>query len=41
MKASLEGCKNLQFTENNVKILSAVKEENLKEIELLAEEILK
>lgn len=41
MKGSLEGCKNLQFTENNVKILSAVKEENVKEIALLAEEILK
>ena len=41
MKGALEGMKNLTFTENNVKILSSVKEENLKEIALLADEILK
>ena len=41
MKGMLEKCKNLTFTENNVKILSAVKEENVAEIKALAEEIIK
>ena len=40
MKEMLAPCKNLTFTENNVKILSALKEENYKEIDNLAEEIL-
>lgn len=39
MKAMLEGCKNLTFTQNNVKILSAVNDENLAEIENLAAEL--
>ena len=41
MKGMLEKCKNLTFTESNVKILSAVKEENVAEIKALAEEIIK
>lgn len=41
MKAMLEGCQNITFTENNVRILSAVKDENLAEIEALAEELVK
>ena len=40
MKEMLSPCKNLTFTENNVKILSALKEENYIEIDKLAEEIL-
>ena len=40
MKEMLNPCKNLTFTENNVKILSALKEENYIEIDKLAEEIL-
>ena len=39
MKGMLEKCKNLTFAENNVKIMSAVSEQNQKEIELLAEEL--
>lgn len=39
MKAMLEGRKNLTFTQNNVKILSAVNDENLAEIESLAAEL--
>ena len=39
MKADLEKCKNITFTQNNVKILSAVKQENLVEIDALAEEL--
>ena len=39
MKGMLEKCKNLTFTENNVKIMSAVSGQNQKEIELLAEEL--
>ncbi len=41
MKDKFEKCKNLTFTTNNVKILSAVSNENLKEISLLADEICK
>ena len=41
MKDKFEKCKNLTFTTNNVKILSAVSTENLKEISLLADEICK
>ncbi len=40
MKQMLEKCRNLQFTDNNVKILSAVNQQNIQEIELLAKEIL-
>ncbi len=41
MRKMLEGSKNLTFTENNVKIFSAVNEENRKQIEALAEELCK
>jgi flavorubredoxin len=41
MKDKFEKCKNLTFATNNVKILSAVSNENLKEISLLADEICK
>ena len=40
MKSMLEKCKNLTFAENSVKILSAVKEENVKELNALAEELI-
>jgi len=39
MRKMLEGSKNLTFTENNVKIFSAVNEENRSQIEALAEEL--
>ena len=35
----LAGCKNLTFAENSVKIISAVNEQNINEIENLAEEL--
>jgi flavorubredoxin len=41
MKALLEECKNISFAEANVKILSAVKDENVTEIENLATELSK
>lgn len=41
MKSMLEGCANLTFTDTTVSIMSAVKEENLAQIDALAEEILK
>ena len=41
MKGMLEKCKNLQFTENNVKILSAVSSQNESEINALAKELCK
>lgn len=41
MKADLESLKNITFTENNVKILSAVKDENIAQINALAEELCK
>ncbi|MGN1317243.1 MAG: FprA family A-type flavoprotein [Acutalibacteraceae bacterium] len=41
MKEMLGNCKDLTFTETNVKILSALKGQNEEEIEALAEEILK
>jgi flavorubredoxin len=37
----LEGSKNLTFTENSVKIFSAVNDENRQQIEALAEELCK
>ena len=40
MRTMLENCKNLTFTENNVKILSAVNEQNIKEINALADELI-
>ena len=39
MKAKLEKCKNLTFTEANVKIMSAVTEENKEQIKKLAQEL--
>ena len=41
MRSMLEGSKNLTFTENNVKILSAVSDENLAQLDALADEICK
>ena len=41
MKEMLSKCKNLTLIENNVKILSSVKQENLDQIETLAEELMK
>ena len=39
MKGMLEGCKNLEYAENDVKILSALSEESRAQIEALAEEL--
>ena len=39
MKGMLEGCKNLTFTNHNVKILSAMNDTNKQEIEELANEL--
>lgn len=39
MADMLAGCKNLTFAENSVKIISAVNEQNINEIENLAEEL--
>lgn len=41
MRARLEGCKDLTFTENTVQIRSALNEENIAQIEALAEELCK
>ena len=41
MKGLLENCKDTVFTESQVKILSGVTEENIAQIDALAEEILK
>ena len=41
MKGMFEKSKNITWTETNVKVMSAVKEENVKEIEALAEELCK
>lgn len=41
MRARLEGCKDLTFTENTVQIRSALTEENVRQIEALAEELCK
>ena len=40
MKGMLENCKNLTIAENNVKIMSALSNENLSQIESLAKEML-
>ena len=40
MRSMLEKCKNLQYTETSVKILSALSEESRAQIEALAEELL-
>jgi hypothetical protein len=39
MKQMLEGSRNLTFTETSVRILSALNEENQKQIDALAEEL--
>ncbi|MBR7081622.1 MAG: flavin reductase [Oscillospiraceae bacterium] len=41
MKAMLDGCKNLTFAETQVRILSAMNEENKAQIEALADELAK
>ena len=41
MRSMLEGCKNLQFAENNVKILSCLTKENERELAALAAELCK
>ena len=41
MTSMFEKSKNITFTQNTVKIMSAVKEDNIAEIKALAEEILK
>lgn len=41
MKSMLEGCKNLTYTENNVRILSALNAESTEQIEKLAVELCK
>lgn len=41
MKGLLEGCKDTVFAENSVKLLSSVSEENLSQIDALADEMLK
>ena len=41
MRKMLEGSRRLTFAENNVKIFSALSEENLRQIEALAEELTK
>ena len=40
MKGMLEGCKNTTFAETEVKILSAMTEENKAQIEQLAKELI-
>ena len=41
MKGLLENCKDTSFTESSVKILSSVSEENISQIDALADEIMK
>lgn len=41
MRSMLEPCKNIDYTETTVSILSAVKDENITQIEALAEELMK
>lgn len=41
MKGMLEGCKNITYTENNVRILSALNDQSKAEIEALADELTK
>ena len=40
MKNMLENCKNLTWCENNVKIMSSVKQENIEQINALVEELI-
>jgi len=39
MKGMLEGCKNMTYCDNNVKILSALNDQSRAQVEALAEEI--
>lgn len=39
MKKKLENCKNITYTDNNIRIMSALSEQNLDEIETLANEL--
>ena len=41
MKGMLENCKNITFAEQSVKILSAMTEQNKRELDALAEELTK
>lgn len=41
MRARLEGCKEISYTENSVQIRSAMTEENISQIEALAEELMR
>lgn len=41
MKTMLEGCKNMSFTNQNVRILSALNDESRRQIEDLADELCK
>ena len=41
MKAMLEGCKNMTYLENEVSILSGVSEENIAQLDAMADEIAK
>ncbi len=41
MRALLEKCKNINFAENNVKILSSLNEESLNQLSALADELIK
>ena len=40
MRARLEGCKDITYTENTVQIRSALTEENMAQIEALADELM-
>ena len=39
MKGMLEGCKEITFTENNVKIMSALNDASRAQVEALADEL--
>ena len=41
MKKMLEGCKNINWSENTITIKSAINEESIAQIEALAEELCK
>lgn len=41
MKSKLENCKNITWLENSCKILSAVKEENIRQLKAMAQELCK
>ena len=39
MKGMLEGCKNMEYAENDVRLVSALNDESRAKIEALAEEL--